>query len=88
MTKLISRTTQFKKDVRLAQKRGKDINKLKEVLELLVSGLPARLRDHFLIGQYQGTRECHIEPDWLLIYEDSGEEIVLIRTGSHNDLFE
>lgn len=90
MTKSISRTTQFKKDIKLAQKRGKDLDKLKEALQLLVSGLPlpARLRDHLLIGQYKGTRECHIEPDWLLIYEDSEEEIVLIRTGSHNDLFE
>jgi len=90
MTKSIGRTTQFKKDVKLAQKRGKDIDKLKEVLQLLVNGLPlpARLRDHFLIGQYKGTRECHIEPDWLLIYEDPEEEVVLIRTGSHNDLFE
>ncbi len=90
MTKSISRTAQFKKDVKLAQKRGKDIDKLKEVLELLVNGLPlpARFRDHLLIGQYKGTRECHLEPDWLLIYEDSEEEVVLIRTGSHNDLFE
>lgn len=90
MTKAISRTTQFKKDVKLAQKRGKDIDKLKEVLQLLVNGLPlpARMRDHFLVGQYKGVRECHIEPDWLLIYEDSEEEVVLIRTGSHNDLFE
>lgn len=90
MTKSISRTTQFKKDVKLALKRGKDIDKLKEVLELLINQLPlpARFRDHLLIGQYKGTRECHIEPDWLLIYEDSESEIVLIRTGSHNDLFE
>jgi len=74
----------------LVQKHGKDIDKLKEVLELLVNELPlpARFRDHLLIGQHKGTRECHIEPDWLLIYEDSEEEIVLIRTGSHNDLFE
>lgn len=90
MTKCVSRTAQFKKDIKLAHKRGKDLNKLKEVLQLLVSSspLPSKLRDHFLVGQYKGTRECHIEPDWLLIYEASEEEIVLIRTGSHNDLFE
>jgi len=55
----------------------------------IVSGeeLKARYRDHALVGQYKGTRECHIEPDWLLIYELAPEEIVLIRTGSHADLF-
>jgi mRNA interferase YafQ len=71
------------------KKRGKDMSKLKEVVGKIVSGeeLKARYRDHALVGQYKGTRECHIEPDWLLIYELAPEEVVLIRTGSHADLF-
>jgi len=62
---------------------------LKEVLEKIISGqqLEAKYRDHVLVGQYKGTRECHIEPDWLLIYELAGSEVVLIRTGTHADLF-
>lgn len=85
----IRRTSQFKRDVRRMKKRGKDMSKLKEVVGKIVSGeeLEARYRDHALVGQYKGTRECHIEPDWLLIYELAPEEIVLIRTGSHADLF-
>ena len=71
------------------KKRGKDLSKLKEVLEKIISGqqLEAKYRDHVLVGQYQGTRECHIEPDWLLIYEPAQSEVVLIRTGTHADLF-
>jgi mRNA interferase YafQ len=59
------------------------------VLESLVKGekLSQKYRDHVLVGQYKGTRECHIEPDWLLIYELAESEVVLIRTGSHSDLF-
>lgn len=85
----ISRTSQFKRDVKRMKKRGKDMSKLKEVVGKIVRGeeLEARYRDHTLIGQYKGTRECHIEPDWLLIYELAPDEIVLIRTGSHTDLF-
>jgi mRNA interferase YafQ len=71
------------------QRQGKKLEKLKRVLETLVEGEPmaAEYRDHVLVGQYKGTRECHIEPDWLLIYELAETEIVLIRTGSHSDLF-
>jgi mRNA interferase YafQ len=71
------------------QRQGKELEKLKRVLETLVEGerLGARYRDHVLVGQYTGTRECHIEPDWLLIYELGETDIVLIRTGSHSDLF-
>jgi mRNA interferase YafQ len=85
----IRRTSQFKRDVKQIQGRGKDLGKLKEVLESLVKGekLSQKYRDHVLVGQYKGTRECHIEPDWLLIYEWAESEIVLIRTGSHSDLF-
>jgi mRNA interferase YafQ len=88
--KAIRRTSQFKRDVRRLQRQGKDVAKLKKVLEDLVEGqgLPADYRDHVLVGQYRGTRECHLEPEWLLIYELAESEIVLIRTGSHSDLFE
>jgi mRNA interferase YafQ len=71
------------------QRQGKDLGKLKKVLESLVKDekLSQKYRDHVLVGQYKGTRECHIEPDWLLIYELAESEVVLIRTGSHSDLF-
>jgi len=87
--KRIQRTSQFKKDVKRLEKRGKDLSKLKEALQALVSGveLAAPYRDHVLVGQYKGSRECHLEPDWLLIYERTETELVLIRTGSHSDLF-
>jgi mRNA interferase YafQ len=85
----IRRTAQFKQDVKRLQRQGKDLGKLKRVLESLVEGegLAPGYRDHVLVGQYKGTRECHLEPDWLLIYELAESEIVLIRTGSHSDLF-
>ena len=71
------------------KRQGKDLDKLKQVIQALVKGekLASKYRDHVLVGQYKGTRECHIEPDWLLIYELAESEIVLIRTGSHSDLF-
>ena len=87
--KTIRRTSQFKRDVKRMQRQGRELEKLKRVLESLVQGEPlaAKYQDHVLVGQYKGTRECHIEPDWLLIYELGETEIVLIRTGSHSDLF-
>jgi mRNA interferase YafQ len=87
--KTIRRTSQFKRDVKRMQRQGREVEKLKRVLADLVKGEPlaARYRDHVLVGQYKGTRECHIEPDWLLIYELTETEIVVIRTGSHSDLF-
>jgi mRNA interferase YafQ len=85
----IRRTSQFKRDVKRMQRQGREVDKLKRVLEALVKGQPlaAKYRDHVLVGQYKGTRECHIEPDWLLIYDLAETEIILIRTGSHSDLF-
>lgn len=84
-------TNQFKKDIKLAQKRGKNIDKLFEVVDTLASGktLASKYHDHDLSGDYSGCRECHIEPDWLLIYEiDNGLLIlVLNRVGGHSDLF-
>lgn len=87
--KTIRRTSRFKRDVERLQRQGKDLEKLKRVLEKLVKGerLAPKYRDHVLVGQYKRTRECHIEPDWLLIYELAESEIVFIRTGSHSDLF-
>ena len=84
-------TNQFKKDLKLAKKQGKDLNKLYEVIDLLAKGerLEARYRDHALTGNYQETRECHIEPNWLLVYEHINDVLVLMlyRLGSHSELF-
>jgi mRNA interferase YafQ len=85
----IYRTSQFKKDVKRMEKRGKKFEEFKEVIRELAAEetLEAKYRDHVLVGQYKGTRECHIEPDWLLIYEKDGSELILVRTGTHTDLF-
>ena len=85
----IHRTSQFKKDVKRMGKRGKKFEELKDVIRLLAvdEKLAAKYRDHVLVGQYKGTRKCHIEPDWLLIYELAESELVLVRTGTHADLF-
>ena len=84
-------TTKFQKDLKRAKKRGYDLNLLKEVLQKLAAGepLPVKNRDHALIGDYEGRRECHIAPDWLLIYEIVDETLILYltRTGTHSDLF-
>lgn len=71
------------------KKRGKSFDDFKGVIQKLAKGevLEERYRDHKLTGDYVGTRECHIEPDWLLIYEINEEELILIRTGTHSDLF-
>jgi len=83
-------STQFKKDVKRAQKRGKDMNKLKELLSLLMrqAPLPEAYQDHPLRGNWKGYRDAHIEPDWLLLYRVVGEELHLTRTGTHADLFQ
>jgi mRNA interferase YafQ len=85
----LTQTTQFRKDVKRQVKRGKNLEKLKEVVELLQTGmaLPEKLRDHALTGDWNRWRDCHIEPDWLLIYKLSADELILGRTGSHADLF-
>jgi mRNA interferase YafQ len=85
-----SYTTQFERDLRLLQRRGKDIEKLKVILTALVNEepLPERQRDHPLVGNYRDRRECHIESDWLLIYKLVSNEIIFERTGTHDDLFE
>ncbi len=83
-------TKQFAKDVKRMQKRGKPQDKLKVVIQKLVDEkqLDTCYKDHKLIGNYKGRRECHIEPDWLLIYKITEDEIIFERTGTHSDLFE
>lgn len=84
-------TSKFKQDLKTANKRGYDLSLLQDVLEILASGepLPEKYRDHNLLGKYKDCRECHITPDWLLIYEISESQMILYltRTGSHSDLF-
>ena len=86
----IERSNQFKKDVKKALKRGKNPELLKEIIDSLVNGrpLPPKNRDHKLSGDYVNYRECHIEPDWLLIYYATDRVLRLERTGSHADLFD
>ena len=80
----------FKRDVKLAKKRGKDMVKLKAVLSLLIEQelLPASYNDHPLRGDWNGFRDLHIEPDWLLLCRVEGDELQLARTGTHADLFD
>jgi mRNA interferase YafQ len=81
--------TQFKKDVKTAKKRGKDLSELKYVVTKLVNETPLdpKYKDHPLIGNYKGDRECHIEPDWLLIYTIIERDLIFVRTGTHSDLY-
>jgi mRNA interferase YafQ len=81
---------QFKRDVKLAQKRGKDISKLKVLLQLIINNmpLPATYLDHPLKGDWRGCRDAHIEPDWLLIYKITDDVVRFERTGRHTDLFD
>ena len=82
-------SSQFKKDIRLAKKRGKNLAKIQKLMDLLLGGetLSPRHRDHWLDGLYVGRRECHVEPDWLLIYKPMPGKIIFERTGTHSDLF-
>jgi mRNA interferase YafQ len=86
-----SRTSQFKKDVKRAEKRGQNLAQLKVVLERLMAGepLPAAFKDHPLRGNFAGSRDCHIDPDWVLIYTltEAGTHVRFERTGTHSDLF-
>ena len=84
-------TAQFKKDLKLIRKRGYDIDLLGSVIDKLINNVPLDIKhnDHALKGKFTGFRECHITPDWLLIYlvEDDILVLTLTRTGSHSDLF-
>lgn len=84
-------SNRFKKDLKLVKKQGLNIENLRNVIDALAAEqtLEARYRDHALTGAYRGFRECHVEPDWLLVYrvEQSELELFLFRTGTHSDLF-
>jgi mRNA interferase YafQ len=86
----ISHSSAFRKDYRRLKKRGYDLRRLQTLVEMLAGGkvLDDRFRDHPLRGNYEGWRECHIAPDWLLIYHLADDELSLARTGTHSDLFE
>ncbi|MDE7131202.1 MAG: type II toxin-antitoxin system YafQ family toxin [Lachnospiraceae bacterium] len=84
-------TSQFKRDLKLARKQGKDIDKLFDVISTIAEGgkLDKKHHDHNLSGDYAGCRECHVEPDWLLVYEVMDKVLVLMlyRVGTHSELF-
>jgi len=83
-------TKQFEKDIKRLNKRGKNLDKFRIIAETLLNGkkIDEIHRDHKLVGNYVGRRECHIEADWLLIYKKTKVEIIFERSGSHSDLFE
>lgn len=85
----LSTTPKFDKDLKLCQKRNYDLNLLFQIVNTLriPSPLPVQNKDHDLKGRYIGKRECHISPDWLLIYKIKDDELMLYRTGTHSDLF-
>lgn len=82
-------TSQFKRDYKKIKKRKKDLSKLKVVIEKLITGdkFESKYRDHQLSGEFKDYRDCHIEPDWLLIYKKTRGILILERTGSHSELF-
>lgn len=85
----VSFVGKFKKDYKLCQKRGYNIKLLQAAIDILAipEPLPPKNKDHLLTGNYTGYRECHILPDWLLIYQQTEDELILYRTGTHSDLF-
>ncbi|MEW6184679.1 MAG: type II toxin-antitoxin system YafQ family toxin [Thermodesulfobacteriota bacterium] len=85
----VSQTKQFSRDVKRMRKRGKNLEKLQEIVKLLIENipLPPTYRDHPLMGPWQPSRDCHIEADWILIYTADKGSLRLERTGTHSDLF-
>ena len=83
-------SSRFKRDLKLCQKRRLDLNLLQKAIDTLriPAPLPEKNRDHLLTGDYSGCRECHIQPNWLLIYQINKDELYLLRTGTHTDLFD
>ncbi len=81
--------SRFKRDVKRMERRGKETSKLRKVIQLLIEGnpLPSEFKDHPLSGDWKHFRDCHIEPDWVLIYKVDGEDLYLVQTGTHADLF-
>jgi mRNA interferase YafQ len=88
--KEIKTTNQFLRDLKLARRRGKDLRKIETVIDTLAGGskLAPKHRPHRLQGEMKGLWECHVEPDWLLIWDEVDDAIILIRSGTHADLFE
>jgi mRNA interferase YafQ len=88
--KALDQTGSFKRDLTRVTKRGYDLSKLAKVLSQLQANapLPASNRPHSLKGRWKGFLECHIEPDWLLIYQTDAIRVLLVRTGTHADLFD
>ena len=86
----ILQTTQFRKDLKRGKKQKRNLDALKKALHLFVQGekLPAKFKDHALGGQWKSFRDCHIGPDWVLIYRIKDDELHLVRIGSHTNLFE
>ena len=87
--KKLSQTKQFAKDVKRMKRQGKDLEKLKAAVTMLAQGntLAPQHRDHPLIGPWKGSRDCHLEPNWVLIYSIDAHSLRLERTGTHSDLF-
>jgi mRNA interferase YafQ len=85
-----SYSSQFRRDVKRLRKRGKDLEKLKVLIELLLAGepLPPQYKDHPLKLNWAGYRDAHVEPDWVIIYSAAAEEVHLERTGTHDEIFE
>ena len=82
-------TKKFKNDLKRMIKSGKDVSKFREIAEMLINELPLERKylDHKLVGKFKGHRECHVEPDWLLMYYIKKDTITFVRTGTHSDLF-
>lgn len=89
MALLLHTTTAFERDLRRVEKQGKDLDKLEAVVDLLQAQkpLPARCRPHPLRGDWSEHWDCHVEPDWLLLYRVTATQLILVRTGSHAELF-
>ena len=89
---MIDYTKTFRKDFQKCKKRGLDVSLIESVLEMIINDkpLPSRYRNHILSGNYSGCRECHIKPDWIMIYRIDFERnmVILLRTGTHSDLFD
>ena len=85
----LNASTKFRKDLKTCQKRHYDMALLQSAVDTLriPDALPDKNRDHNLIGDYTGCRECHLQPDWLLVYRQTDTELYLVRTGTHSDLF-
>lgn len=89
MSLAIRQSTQFRRDVKRMTRQGVDLSKLETIVKTLIvqESLAERFRDHALVGDWKGFRECHVQPDWLLIYRVEGSELQLARTGSHAQLY-